>query len=121
MDRSTTNGIGAVLVTMLSFIGAPMAQAGNTFDNGFLLIEGESNTLEILSDDQNSLSLTVLGDNNGGFDQVWPSDPMFDAFPAPGIVKQTGLGNVMNLAVFGTNNLFSMVQTGQNNAISGFI
>lgn len=113
--------------------GAPAAGAAET-DNPLILSgSGVDNLLQIDSvappssrppepaTDGNRATLHIEGDFNGGWGLSWPETPLFSGQGAPGLIRQTGLGNIATLSVAGDHNLFSVVQNGSTNIVSGRI
>ena len=75
----------------------------------------------VAPDDGNRAIISIEGDGNGMVGATWPEFAMRDGFAAPGIVAQTGQGNVARLDVVGNQNLFSILQDGPGNSASGSI
>lgn len=91
-------------------------------DNVVFVSTETTNTLEVHPEPENTLSLTISGDNNGGFGQSWPALPAFASAPIqPGMLSQTGSGNQIDMTILGSDNLFAVLQNGTNNHAVGQI
>ncbi|MDE4139966.1 MULTISPECIES: hypothetical protein [Rhodobacterales] len=91
-------------------------------DNVVSLRTEPANTLEVLVEPENTITLTISGNDNGGFGQSWPALPAFAAATIqPGVLSQTGFGNQIDLSVLGSDNLFAIAQNGSNNRAFGQI
>lgn len=97
-------------------------------NTAMLSITGDANVLSITqtapaSADQaasgNSLSITIEGNRNGGFDDAAFAPPLADFSLQPGLFSQEGLGNGIDFTVTGSSNLFAFAQTGNGNIAMG--
>ena len=69
----------------------------------------------------NTLTVSILGDRNGG-----PEGASFSGVAArnglePGHIVQRGLGNSIDLDVHGNDNVFAVAQLGNNNTVRGYV
>jgi hypothetical protein len=94
-----------------------------------IVTEGDGNELIIVqeaarsafADAGNTLEVAIFGDRNGG-----PAGSRFSGIAGqsglqPGLLSQTGLGNMARLTVAGSDNLFAMVQQGSGNVLTASI
>ena len=69
----------------------------------------------------NLIQVGLDGDHNGGWGESWQTPRLSDIGLVPGRLEQRGFGNVMQLAVQGTANLFALGQIGSSNFATGSI
>lgn len=109
----------------LSAASALAAQAESAADNPLILdLDPALNPVQIVQTDRaagNNLTLTVLGEGNGGFGSVWPMPALFDQAPAPGTLLQSGQNNSATLRISGQDNFFAVMQSGQGHQLVGAV
>lgn len=89
-------------------------------------ISGDFNALSIVQQHDgagtgNLMQVSLDGDYNGGWGESWRTTRFSDIGLVPGRLEQRGFGNVMQMAVQGTANLFALAQIGSNNFATGSI
>lgn len=95
------------------------------FQNNMELTQtGRTNLIRSAIQDgsMNSAIVTMTGDFNNRADSDFTGDALFAAGGLePGIVRQTGVANILNMAVNGNDNLFTLISDDGGNTIDGFV
>ena len=121
--------VSAVLVCASSASAAePLTIAGSLVGNGAdLVMVGNDNVLTILqeaplgADAFNSVRVRLTGDRNGGAAGRSFGGAALATGLLPGHLTQSGLGNLMDISVDGSDNLFAASQTGSANQLAASI